>query len=454
MAERLVLAQLVIDENGVVTGLANINAGLKETQNQSDRTGKKVEGLSGFFGKLEHRMFSLQHIAAAVLGGFTVAAAIHGIKSLIETVASADTGFALLKATVKGFYESVVGDGTKHVTIFHDAIVRLTQVVTILQIAFEELSNPQGPVGKALQMMLKFSVGGLVVTGLAKIAEATETIFGELSKPGGPLERFAKRFDEIQGKAKAVAETVKAVRVAEGEGFERGPRGSELNPFQAQRVDEATGRQTGLFGGTIRIAGQAALGAPQIKSAMDDAVGSIRNANTAWVEHNAQLRNVTISSIALGAAYSTMASSFNAWVEGGSISGRKFLHDLLSQIAQQAAVKSLFELAEGFAALAATWGTPNPSSAGHFQAAAIFGAVAAVAGAGARRTATGGAGGGGGGGERGRGFGQDIAPQQRQERSELTIIIQGNVIGQEQYVRKLVVDIQNGLRAGAGGGKL
>lgn len=439
MAERLVLAQLVIDENGVVTGLANINEGLKKTQQESDRTGKKVEGLGGFFTRLEKRMFSMQAIAGAVLGGFTVAAAIQGIKSLIETVASADTGFALLKATTKGFYEAVVGDGTKHVTIFHDAIVRLTQVVTILQIAFEELSNPQGPVGKALQMMLKFSVGGLVVTGLAKIAEATETIFGKLSEPGGPLERFAQRFDEIQSKAKAVAETVKAVKVAESTGLEASTvKGTEFNPFTAQRLPE------GDAANRITV-----LPDPQVLSKFRFAVET--TLQTLGNLH-ASITGIQFAALSMSEAFTQAGAAIGAALSGEAVSGAQVLKSILSSIAKQAAVEGLFELAKGFASLFAPGG--QAAAAAHFKSSALFFATAALAGGGARAIGGSSSAAASGGPTGTRGFGQEIAPQQRQERNELTVIIQGNVIGQEQYVRKLVVDIQNGLRAGAGGGKL
>lgn len=445
MAERLVLAQLVIDENGVVTGLANINDGLKKTQQESDRTGKKVEGLGGFFTRLEKRMFSMQAIAGAVLGGFTVASAIQGIKSLIETVASADTGFALLKATTKGFYEAVVGDGTKHVTIFHDAIVRLTQVVTILQIAFEELSNPQGPVGKALQMMLKFSVGGLVVTGLAKIAEATETIFGKLSEPGGPLERFAKRFQEIQDAAGTNANPDFALRdvpITGGKQFGIGETTTDREGnIKAQRVDEATG----LFG----VSGIAVFTAPKVLSDFRNAVQT--TLQTLGNLHSS-ITGIQFAALSMSEAFTQAGAAIGAALSGEAVSGAQVLKSILSSIAKQAAVEGLFELAKGFASLFAPGG--QAAAAAHFKSSALFFATAALAGGGARAIGGASSTAASGGPTGTRGFGQEIAPQQRQERNELTVIIQGNVIGQEQYVRKLVVDIQNGLRAGAGGGKL
>jgi hypothetical protein len=439
MAERLVLAQLVIDEAGVVTGLAKVDESLKKTGQQSDQTGQKVTRLGGFLGQLEGNLFSLRKIANAVMGGFTVGAAIIGIKNLITEVAQADTGFALLQATAKGFYESIVGDGTKHVTIFHDVIVRLTQAVTILQIAFEELSNPQGPVGKALQLMLKFSVGGLVVQGMSLIAEQTEKIFGKLSEPGGPLERFAKRFDEIQAKAKAVAETVKAVKIAEKTGLESETvRGSEFNPFTAKRLTE------GDAANTITV-----LPDPQVISNFRNAIQSVLGSLESLHE---RLTGVQFAAQATAEAFIQAGSAIGAALAGEAVSGAQVLKSILSSIAKQAAVEGLFELAKGFASLFSPGG--QAAAASHFKSSALFFATAALAGGGARAIGGGASGAPGGGPSGSRGFGQEVGQQPRQERNELTVIIQGNVIGQEQYVRKLVVDVQNAMRAGAGGGRL
>lgn len=73
-----------------------------------------------------------------------------------------------------------------------------------------------------------------------------------------------------------------------------------------------------------------------------------------------------------------------AWVLYGSAgaSVRQVTAQILAGVAQQAAVKAIFELAEGFAALAmAFFGIPNagPSASAHFTAAAIYGSIAGVA---------------------------------------------------------------------------
>jgi hypothetical protein len=62
---------------------------------------------------------------------------------------------------------------------------------------------------------------------------------------------------------------------------------------------------------------------------------------------------------------------------------RKFAAEVIASVAQMAAVKAVFELAEGLAALALFWFTNNPkfmkAATGHFIAAATYGAIAGVA---------------------------------------------------------------------------
>ena len=69
--------------------------------------------------------------------------------------------------------------------------------------------------------------------------------------------------------------------------------------------------------------------------------------------------------------------------ETGPAALRKLTAAVLAQIAQQAAVKAVYELAAGFASL-----FYNPAeAAGHFTAAALYGSVAALAGFAAQKIA-------------------------------------------------------------------
>lgn len=112
----------------------------------------------------------------------------------------------------------------------------------------------------------------------------------------------------------------------------------------------------------------------------------------------------------LGQAVGSVVQSFVLYGTAGT-SVRKVTAEILASVAQQAAVKAVFELAEGFAALAlAYFGIPNagPSAAAHFTAAAVYAAIAGVAAVVGRGVAgdafkQGSGGGGGGGGASGSG---------------------------------------------------
>jgi hypothetical protein len=88
---------------------------------------------------------------------------------------------------------------------------------------------------------------------------------------------------------------------------------------------------------------------------------------------------------AFGALGQAVGQALHAFVLFGSAgtSFRKFTAEVLAAVAAQAAVKAVFELAEGFAMLALTYFTGNPkyaaSASGHFIAAATYGAIAGVA---------------------------------------------------------------------------
>ncbi|MGI8838663.1 MAG: hypothetical protein ACR2H4_18770, partial [Pyrinomonadaceae bacterium] len=91
---------------------------------------------------------------------------------------------------------------------------------------------------------------------------------------------------------------------------------------------------------------------------------------------------------AMSLAFSTLGQAVGQAVEAFVLFGsagtsvRKVTAEILAGIAKQAAIKAVFELAQGFAALAlAFFGVPNAglSAGAHFKAAAIYGAIAGIA---------------------------------------------------------------------------
>jgi hypothetical protein len=100
-------------------------------------------------------------------------------------------------------------------------------------------------------------------------------------------------------------------------------------------------------------------------------------------------------------AFDSMAQGMGQIIEQFAMTGqigaqafRQLAASVVAGLAKQAAVKAIYELAEGFAALAlAAFGVPNAGAkaAGHFKAAALFGAVSGAAVATGRAIAPGGA---------------------------------------------------------------
>lgn len=95
----------------------------------------------------------------------------------------------------------------------------------------------------------------------------------------------------------------------------------------------------------------------------------------------AGIEAITTAFQGLGQAVGDVVQAYVLYGSAGA-SVRQVTAQILASIAQQAAVKAIFELAEGFAALAlAFFGVPNagPSATQHFIAAAIYASIAGIA---------------------------------------------------------------------------
>jgi tape measure domain-containing protein len=165
------------------------------------------------------------------------------------------------------------------------------------------------------------------------------------------------------------------------------------------------------------------------------------NANLTGAKQEAALAGLSAMTEAfsgLGQAVGSVVESFVLYGSAGT-SVRKVTAQILAGVAQQAAVKAIFELAEGFAALAlAFFGVPNagPSASAHFTAAAIYGGIAGVAAIAGRAVAgnafqstTASAGSSSGGTSRSSGRGTSTSgssPIDRDRNRNTTIIIQGD----------------------------
>lgn len=126
----------------------------------------------------------------------------------------------------------------------------------------------------------------------------------------------------------------------------------------------------------------------------------------AWKAAVADVKDMTVN--AFGSMADAMGAAIQAWVLYGAEGGqsiKKVMASILAALAAEAAVKAIFQLAEGFAKLAGFM--PGPAAL-HFKAAAMYGAIAVTAGVAGRALAGnsfatgGGASGGGAGGSSGQ----------------------------------------------------
>lgn len=149
----------------------------------------------------------------------------------------------------------------------------------------------------------------------------------------------------------------------------------EIDAIKAKQEAEAEARLQALRQDKLNrtVGSGSAIGA--FGQLRDAAIGK---QNTAAI---AGLEALQTAFEGVGQAAGQAVAAFVLYGSAGA-SVRQVTAQILASVAQQAAVKAVFELAEGFAALAlAFFGVPNagPSATAHFTAAAIYGGIAGVA---------------------------------------------------------------------------
>lgn len=177
----------------------------------------------------------------------------------------------------------------------------------------------------------------------------------------------------------------------------------------------------------------------------DEEIARAEMVGNAWRAQMEILKGMAQASLQAGAA--TLLSTGSA---------DKAARAVLASLSMQAGMKALFEFAEGLAALAVTWGVPNPSATGHFAAAAAFGGIAAASslagkamyGGNFGRQSNGSRGGGGAGG----GVGGFAAPRGGSasggggvQKVEQTFIIKtsGDMLDSDRTLRRLAKHVRD-----------
>lgn len=102
MAETLVLAELSIDSKGVVSGVAVAGGALDGLGRKTEDAGKKVATSAGSFDLLTKRMFNLRTAAVALVGSFSLAGVLFGIRALVGEIIAGDVAFKEFQKSAKG----------------------------------------------------------------------------------------------------------------------------------------------------------------------------------------------------------------------------------------------------------------------------------------------------------------------------------------------------------------
>jgi hypothetical protein len=156
---------------------------------------------------------------------------------------------------------------------------------------------------------------------------------------------------------------------------------------RSEREGDEEGGLGGILGGFLGgFGGPGGFGDFSIWDQITDAAGNTSSVlkDTAEVVSDAWSTAGSVVGDALGQMASGLANMLAAWLSGADVSGKALLQmtsQIALQLAAQAGIEAIMETARGFAALAITWGVPNPKSVAHFAAAGVFATVAGIAGA-------------------------------------------------------------------------
>jgi len=406
MAERLVLAELDVDSTQLAAHMSQARSSFDQTNVVVGKFGKTAQQTADFSDVLTRRMFSLRSAAVALLGSFTLAGLIFQIGSLIKTLITGTEWWKSFSTAAEDAFLALV----KGETAVERTNRKLTALFKEAGVAFKELD---------------------AVNKLEKIVKLME----ELGKVSGDAAVGQLAFIRaLQAQSEAINALIpkgqELIRTQEGFGLGKAaPAPGPLLPFQKRMLE--IGR-TGLpvTEEELQLPGSTAfVGGFRTPEALGESMFAfVPEAQRGMDLLNLKVQETSTSMEAFGLASQAAGQLIaQALLEGG-VSAGELAKALIKSFAATAIVEGMMELARGFAALATTWGVPNPKATAHFHAAGIFfligGAAAGVS------AALGGRGGGGMAGAGGFPAGTPFGAQQNVSRQvNVTVIIPGVVLG-------------------------
>lgn len=461
MTEQLVLAELRIDANGVVTGIGLAKRSMDELDTKLKKTGKTADEQSVALDLLTKRMFNLKTATAALLGSFTLAGLILQISNLTqELITGTDWWKKWSGAIGDAFNELAKGEGVLDRTMRH-------------------VKESTGISGFGLNLPSQSQVDEI----LKRIADAKENLaaqpagawFGATPKTGQETEQLRRGIDALtralfqlqQQSGMTVGAfdilfgtdlqnaVVRATELAEGFTEPAQKAGKALMDFKPTPEGLA---MLDRWNAAMELDNQQLIALEKnwegfsvpLSTQMDshillfyDFAASIRAAADEMAILLEQQRLASIQHQILQTVIYDGASLIAQALAGQVQSYRLFIKSILIEIARLLIVEGIGNMAKGFAALATGYGSAVAGF--YFRAASLDFAGATLAGLAARAT-----GGGEGRAGTGRGYGSagpgpgPFEPQGAQQpASNITIVVEGDFVGDEAKLREIAEWIRN-----------
>lgn len=434
---RTVISQIDFDETPGSAAIVRLQGELNNLQTGSGTSAANIKSQWEHAGAaFEHRMFSMREAARALLGGITVGGLVLALKNLAEQVIRSSDRFKDLEVSAgnveREFFALArnvfnVNEGVSETVTWMD---RLAGVMRALQ----EVQEAHPAAAKASQGFI------------------SQVLFGLLDPAGivADIQSVGKAVDVYLSKQVEAAKATPAQRLPEGDFLSAAGIILRKTPEFAERARRAMGDFTDTVREAVEVTDSLFVGmetgwADKGKVTVKDMTQEFRN-----FEENAirPARNVEIAVTAAAEAFQFLGQALaQAIAQGGK--GRDLFRGVLIGLSATMFAKAAEYVAYALAAstgvgAATLGGTPHQ----FLIAAAKFAAVGTIAAVAAR--ASGGPSQGGVGGASARGAsGVSNAPVRPSQ--SISFVFEGNV-GSEEFFRKAVLQIQDALADGAGGG--
>jgi hypothetical protein len=403
MAERVVIAQISIDERGAVSALQNTTQQTRQLEAQTRTTADVFTS----------RMFSMRSAAQALLGSFTVAGGIYALQGLVREAIRADDRFLSLRVSAENVK-----------TALGQALVSILGMNQALPETANKLNSFAGFLHQANQLSASLREKGYLER--VKPGESSAELYGPPAPAG--IGMFGYDPDASSKAAKALAEQKQLVienAVAMTE-YEFAAVNSARSVGQLNRIVEENGI---LLRGTAEAFSDNALAIEEITINQVEAVDAIAR--------------ISFSLHELGLVADASGQLLGAFAAGGTKNIQRMMAQILGFVAALAWSRVATYAAAAVASSTGVGAAIEGGTPAQFvAAAALWKKVALVSTFGA--AFLGAASSGGGGGDRG-GFssaGAGAGPAVPGRSAQQITINIDNFIGDDAYVRRLTEEIR------------